>query len=87
MTAKQYVLLGYLANNSITAAVLADYPSLLDKENPDPEQVGEILAVVPVGGRGDCYRVRTDMDSRYSGTAQVLYTLSEIRSRYVALPT
>lgn len=87
MTPKELASLGYLVNNKITPEVLAAFPALLDKATPDPERVGEIMAVVPVSGRGDCYRVSTDLDTRYHGLAHVLYTLTEIRTRYVAVPT
>lgn len=87
MKPKELAQLGYLFNNQITPELLAQYPTLLDKASPDPELFGEILALVPVCGRGDCYRVRTGLDARYHGVAEVLYTLTEIRSRYVAMPT
>lgn len=87
MSPKEHTGLGRLVNNMITPEVLAAYPILLDKANPDPERVGEIIEVVPVGARGDCYRVRTDLDSRYHGITEVLYTLTEIRTRYVAVPS
>lgn len=87
MTPKEHAGLGRLVNNMITPEVLAEYPILLDKANPDPELFGEILALVPVSGRGDCYRVRTGLDARYHGITEVLYTLTEIRTRYVAMPS
>lgn len=87
MKPKEHALLGHLVNNSITPDILAAFPSLLDKTSPDPEQAGEITAVVPVSGRGDCYRVRPASDGRSQSAIEVLYTLTEIRSRYVALPT
>lgn len=90
MNSREAACQGYLANNRITPALLATFPKLLEKANPDPEQDGQIVEAVPVPGRADSYRVRTWKEAHEHGADYYplnVHTLTELRTLYVALPT